>query len=88
MSNIENDWRLEFAPENFRGITLRRVRHKPHSKQWDHEHCILCNRKICESIESAEKTAYRTEDSIYWVCEQCVNDLKSYFNWKLTSDDI
>lgn len=52
------------------------------SDGWDHEHCAFCWDKFSENSEDLNK-GYCTLDKKYWICEDCFNDFKEMFNFKV-----
>ncbi|MCM1043376.1 MAG: hypothetical protein NC350_04125 [Corallococcus sp.] len=43
-----------------------------------HEHCAFCFEKFTTDDETE---CYRSEDGYYWVCEDCLEDFKDYYNF-------
>lgn len=77
-----NDWRLQGQEEYLQDKVLYYKKYHKHSKEWDHEHCDFCGAKISEYSDDLHE-GYCTENEEYWICEECYNDFKEMFNWKI-----
>lgn len=78
----ENDWRLQGQEEYLKGKKLYYKKYKKYSERWEHEHCEFCSEKISE-YKGDLNYAYCTKDEKYWICEECFNDFKELFKWKV-----
>lgn len=47
----------------------------------DHEHCVMCGFKF-----TACMTGCATLDGRHWVCEDCVSDFRSEYDWTFEDD--
>ncbi|WP_195282745.1 hypothetical protein [Harryflintia acetispora] len=92
-----SDWRNRGQEEYLKGQTLIRKKFKsslpknstlvddPQSYN-DHEHCDFCFAKIVEDSDKDNgefSEGYCTLDGNTWICENCYNDFKNEFNWKV-----
>lgn len=73
-----NDWRLLDQEEYLYNKKLIKIQHEPYKKDWDHEHCEFCNKKITNKDD-----AYCTIDKYYWICNDCFADFKNIFMWDI-----
>ena len=80
----ENDWRLQRQETYLRDKTLYHKKCVKFSDEWEHEHCEFCGEKISE-YDGDLNEGYCTKDEKYWICEECYNDFKEMFNWKLVN---
>jgi hypothetical protein len=80
----ENDWRLTNQQSYLKGVTLIWRKYRRYSDTWDHDHCEFCWEKFMD-IGDPEvlREGYATEDDYRWICEQCFEDFKDIFNWKI-----
>ena len=78
---MNKDWRLSDQMEYLNEKKLIRAVFKSNAKN-DHEHCEFCWEKFSE-LEDDLHQGYCTIDRYYWICEECYNDFKEMFNWKL-----
>ena len=46
----------------------------------DHEHCCFCWEKFGKHSDML-KEGYCTVDYNHWICQNCYNDFKDYFEW-------
>jgi hypothetical protein len=57
---------------------------------WDHDHCWLCERHLCDDpSHGGELSGWRTGDdwgSYTWVCARCFGDFESRLDWKRAAD--
>lgn len=52
----------------------------------EHEHCKFCWHKFMKNPngqKDCSNQGYCSTDGKYWVCEECYDDFKLLFNWKL-----
>jgi len=78
----KNDWRL-MGQERF--LMEKQLLHKRWSRpepRWDHDHCEFCGDKI----DYLTGLAYCTTDQYHWICEECFNDFKEMFQWKVVKE--
>lgn len=84
----ENDWRLSMGQGE--GMLDKEFQYrefvKP-SERWEHEHCKFCGHKFMENpngLKDCSKQGYcSTDDREDWVCEECFDDFKEMFHWKV-----
>mgnify|MGYP002731887316 CR=1 FL=1 len=81
MSNA--DWRLFRCQDKYlMGATLIKQAYKPSSESNDHDHCEFCMDKFGSDSENLH-FGYCTEDEKIWICDNCFNDFKNRFHWKI-----
>jgi hypothetical protein len=80
----ENDWRLQGQEKYLKGVPLWRKEYARYSESWDHDHCQFCWDKFMEEdYPEVLHEGYATEDDERWICEQCFEDFKDLFDWKV-----
>jgi hypothetical protein len=88
----EDDWRLGFGQEKFlTGVALYRKKFAEELYGDDHAHCEFCWAKFMQESRPAHpqdthvivREGYTTADNRCWICDQCFNDFRSRFAWKL-----
>ena len=72
---------LPWHGERFTGITLQRRPWRADANN-DHDHCAFCWDKFAE-YDGCLHEGYCTEDGRDWVCEECFNDFKERFQWRV-----
>ena len=82
---MQKDWRLQGQEKYLKGAELCRKRHARASDSWDHDHCEFCTAKFAEEglIPDALHEGYATTDNYRWICEQCFEDFKDQFEWRV-----
>jgi hypothetical protein len=65
-----------------------RVRHQYRkylkNPSWDHDHCEFCWAKfMIEDYPDVLHEGYSTLDDYRWICENCFQDFKEMFGWKV-----
>jgi hypothetical protein len=82
---MEKDSRLTNQEEYLKGVTLFKKNYARYSEDWDHDHCAFCWTKFAEkdSIPDALHQGYTTKDEQHWICEECFQDFKETFSWKV-----
>lgn len=78
-----NDWRLNGQEKYLDHVILKHIKYS--SNQYyksNHKHCAFCFEKIGISSDNIHE-AYCTEDEYHWICDDCYNDFKDIFDWKL-----
>ena len=80
----EADWRLTNQLNYLRGVTLEWRTYTRPSERWDHDHCSFCWAEFMDS-EGPDilREGYTTPDAYHWVCQQCFNDFKVLFEWRV-----
>lgn len=76
------DWRLNGQERYLYGAKIKRINFLKKTMESDHEHCEFCFEKISNYFNTTHE-AYCTEDEYYWICDNCYNDFKTMFDWKL-----
>lgn len=74
----ENDWRLMNQEIYLKDKNLFHINYNQ-KENHDHDHCVFCMEKFI----SEKQIRYCTEDYYYWICENCFEDFKTMFNWKI-----
>ncbi len=82
----KNDWRLVNQQEYLMNAELRKSLYKPLNDNWEHDHCAFCWDKFSE-ISGDLNIGYCTKDKKHWICEECFNDFKEMFNFKILVDE-
>ena len=78
----DNDWRLTNQMNYLNEAELHYAPYKPYREGWEHDHCTFCSETFSESEEDLQ-FGYSTLDNYHWICENCFNDFKEQFNWKV-----
>jgi len=78
---MSNDWRLANQMNYLFKKKLIKKTYKPYNEKWEHEHCEFCSEKI-----GCSERAYSTKDEYYWICNDCFEDFKDMFEWKVTEN--
>jgi hypothetical protein len=80
----EDDWRLQGQETYLKDITLFWKTYTRYSESWDHDHCEFCWAEFTEENRSdVLHEGYATEDNYRWICEECFEDFKDLFDWKV-----
>lgn len=87
MTNKE-DWRLTGQEEYLDSAELISVSPKEYidkkaGNDTLHEHCEFCMSTVC--FNSNTKW-YTTKDHYRWICQDCYNDFKDRFCWKIINE--
>ncbi|MDR3076074.1 MAG: hypothetical protein LBU26_02135 [Synergistaceae bacterium] len=82
MEQLRNDWRFQGQDKYLNEAELLHMPYLPYSEQWEHEHCDFCTAKI-SNYEGDLHIAYCTINKRHWICEECFNDFKDMFKWKV-----
>ena len=77
------DWRLQGQEKYLQNAELALEKYKKYREDWDHDHCEFCSAKFSEDIPDTFNEGYTTLDNYRWICENCFNDFKEKFNWKV-----
>ena len=78
------DWRLQGQERYLRGVALAKHRYKKPREDWDHDHCAFCWAKfMVGEYPDALHLGYATEDDYHWICNQCYEDFREQFEWKV-----
>ena len=78
----KNDWRLMGQEKYLKNATLFYVNYEKPNLEWDHDHCEFCMEKFSDDENDLHR-GYRTADDYRWICEDCFNDFKEMFEWKV-----
>ena len=79
------DWRLQGQEKFLKGVKLVRQVYMPDRPGWEHNHCEFCSRNF-SLAEGDLHEGYATIDRYHWICEQCYEDFKDKFNWRLVNE--
>jgi hypothetical protein len=86
MSDAADDWRLQGQERFLHGVTLHRAHWVAWRPGWDHDHCEFCWTKFGgEELPDALHVGYTTEVCYRWICEQCFEDFRERFKWRVES---
>ncbi|MBQ2824141.1 MAG: hypothetical protein IJF18_06155 [Oscillospiraceae bacterium] len=77
-----DDWRLNGQEKYLENVNLKHIQFNNKINLSDHEHCEFCTDRISNYI-GTKTIGYCTEDEYYWICEECYNDFKDIFHWKI-----
>ena len=76
------DWRLNNQEKYLCNKTLIKMCFIPIDEMNDHTHCAFCWDKFSENKDDLTQ-GYCTTDQNYWICEECFNDFKEMFCFKV-----
>lgn len=62
--------------------TLRWQQYAAYRPGWDHDHCEFCGTKLSAG-EGDLHEGYVTQDGYHWVCENCFEDFRDEFEWRV-----
>lgn len=82
----EDDWRLRGQDEYLQNKVFQFKEFLNSQNGSLHTHCEFCWHKFMENpdgVKDCSKQGYCSIDGKYWVCEECFNDFRKKFNWKL-----
>jgi len=85
----DTDWRLRGQERYLQGVALvrRDYRRCQKNADWDHDHCQFCFGKfMVEDLPDVFHVGYCTEDEYHWICEQCFQDFRERFCWRVLND--
>lgn len=92
---MADDWRVMGQERRLAGATFVRKPYRVWTETWEHDHCEMCARKFVESDSTREDSETVTagfaavgrgpkgEDDYYWVCDECFDDFRDRFGWKV-----
>ena len=82
---MDKDPRLTNQEDYLKGVTLFKKKYSQYSEEWDHDHCVFCWAKFAEKdlIPDALHQGYATKDDEHWICEECFQDFREAFSWKV-----
>ena len=87
MPATDDDWRLQGQQRYLMGALLHWERWSRPRPGWDHDHCEFCWAKFLEEdlpeFPDILHAGYTTEDLYRWICEQCFEDFKDRFQWRV-----
>ena len=78
VSNDKEDWRYRGQAEYLDHKVLLWMSFTAR----DHDHCEFCMARFGYG-ETDLRKGYCTKDQYYWICEDCYNDFKHMFDWKV-----
>jgi len=82
----KDDWRLRGQEEYMMNMSFVYKKFVPQEVGEDHTHCEFCWHKFMENAEEvkdASEHGYCSSEQEKWVCEECFEDFKQMFNWKI-----
>jgi|LSQX01.1.fsa_nt_gb hypothetical protein len=81
----KRDWRLTNQEKFLKNKKLIFARYTVPYIRWDHDHCEFCYKKFSNNDYDLHE-GYCTLDHYHWICENCYNDFKDMFLWKVVDD--
>jgi hypothetical protein len=82
----DGSWLMDQA-DHLTGATLTRRIWEAADLKDDHDHCAICWAKFSKlGLPDGLRIGWCTADGREWVCQQCVDDFKSRFQWTLNED--
>ena len=81
--NKVNDWRLQGQEKYLKDAVLQKKKYESYRNGWDHDHCEFCSAKFTEDILDTLHIGYVTNKNYHWICEDCYEEFKALFRWKL-----
>jgi len=80
----QNDWRLTNQEKYLLNARLQKKAYVQPTLTWDHDHCEFCWAKFMEGTHNdVLHEGYCTENEKCWICEQCYQDFKDTFNFRV-----
>lgn len=79
------DWRLQGQETYLKGVALVRRSYTQYREGWDHDHCEFCWATFSEKKEDLN-VGYATTDRYRWICENCYEDFKDLFQWRVDEE--
>jgi len=77
-----DDWRLTDQEDFLKDVSLKHTIWKLKDAEWDHDHCEFCFAKFSEKKADLHQ-GYCTLDEYHWICDECFEDFKDMFEWKV-----
>jgi hypothetical protein len=84
-----NDWRLRKQERYLRGAEICHRTYRSYSKNphWDHDHCEFCWQEfMAVDAPDVVRSGYSTLDGYYWICDECFDDFKDLFGWRVVAN--
>lgn len=81
---MQNDWRLNNQMEYLYESELLYSTFKEDEKN-DHVHCEFCWATFSDDLEDLHN-GYCTLDKYRWICQECYDDFKDMFKWRLVEN--
>jgi len=78
----QNDLRLANQEKYLMKARLRKLAYAAPSLTWNHDHCEFCWATFSEQGEDLHE-GYCTLDAKNWICEQCYQDFKEMFGFRV-----
>lgn len=82
----KEDWRNRGQEQFLKGEKLIYRAYTAPSEEWTHDHCEFCWATFCDDSPRDFCYGYVSELNNYWVCDECFDDLKNVFLWKVEED--
>jgi len=88
MNSSTTDWRLQCQEKYLKEKVFELKEYERPRKEWDHEHCEFCGKKIVEKTridEFKEEVIFEAyvNKADQWICPDCFEDFKAKFEFKL-----
>jgi len=77
---LKSDWRLMGQEKYLNKVDLMYAIYNESNTK--HDHCEFCFAKFSSDSEDLHE-GYCTLDKYRWICEDCYNDFKEMFQWKV-----
>ena len=84
-----DDWRIGGQESYLKNKKLKHIKFSRSLVYEDYDQCEFCYDIFDDpnGNESNNLMAYYEPEKKVWICEQCYNDFKQYFNWTVEEDD-
>lgn len=79
-----DDWRRQGQEKYLNRVQLQFKQYRSYRLGWDHDHCEFCNARF-SLFNDDLKRGYSSKGGYRWICENCFNDFKDEFNWRVKS---
>ena len=77
---LAQDWRYTGQDKYLDNVALK-YKHF-YTAIREHDHCEFCFAKFSDNQDDLHD-GYCTLDGYHWICDNCYNDFKKIFNWKI-----
>ena len=83
---MDNDWRLNGQEAYLQREKLVKVDFRKLQDKNDHDHCAFCWARF-SNLEDDLYQGYMTLDGNHIICDECFQDFKRRFKWRVTKKD-
>jgi len=96
---MTQDWRLMGQERYLQGAAFRHKPYRAWRKDWEHDHCAFCTRKLVEEGVTSDDPDAQTsgyaavgrgpegQDDYHWVCDNCFQDFRFKFRWTVVESE-